>query len=117
MATHQEQIEAILTGSMTEFVCKETGNSTITQADIRSIFTIRKSDIVAWVKQHGFPASSYDTEPRPSDGIYLVPTRSGLELYYQERGCKFASKTFSDLDEAIEDLVDMKIYYSGSDIK
>jgi hypothetical protein len=117
MATFEEQINAILRGGIHPLVRKETGKAKITPGDYSKVFTIRKSDIIQWINENGIPDETCHRKSGRFDGIYLIESESIIELYYQERACKFEEKQFQRTSELTETLVDMILHHSALNIK
>ena len=96
---------------------EETGKESFSAADLQKIYTVTKRDLYKYLEKYGVPESVYHTSASLKDGMYLIETSNGYEVYFQERGCKFDSKFFNDKKKAMKYLIDEKIYHSSAQLK
>ena len=117
MMDKERQIISILTWGVAKYVFEKTGKDSFSAADLQKIYTVTKSDVYNYIEMNGVPEGAYHSRPSLKDGMYLIETPNGYEVYYQERGCKLDSKFFNDKKKAMKYLIDDKIYHSSVQLK
>jgi NADPH-dependent 7-cyano-7-deazaguanine reductase QueF-like protein len=112
-----QQILLILTWDIANSVFHRTGKKSCSASDLWQIYSISKQDIYDYIEENGLPANVFMTTPLQKDGMYLLEAPNKFKVYYQERVCKFDSKTFKEKKEAVRYLLDETIYHSGIQLK
>jgi hypothetical protein len=117
MQDKETQILSILTWDIPKYVLKKTGKESYSAFDLKQIYSVTKKDIYDYIAENGLPENICKRFTSQRDGMYLLETANGFEVYYQERACKFDSKEFKNKKDAIRYLLDETIYHSGVELK
>jgi hypothetical protein len=100
MIPKDEQINAILNGREWALASKYCdGNVDL----LASICTITETDLIEYVKLHGFPSGWLWTSNETYDGLYILGEGDGWIVYEKERGKIYeeTKRQFSTYDEAL----------------
>ncbi|KQP08645.1 hypothetical protein [Pseudorhodoferax sp. Leaf265] len=70
-------------------------------------------DFSAKLRSFNSDGSWLHWSPKTFDGWYCVPSSSGFDVYYQERGLISEATHFSDEREAIKSAIDASVFSLG----
>jgi hypothetical protein len=109
-----DQIRALLTGRAFSIVRAMSGDRQLSGKEYAQVFTVSRSDVLAYVRQHGFPKGSYSDRPRITDGPYMVEEEGKYVVYHQERGIRVDEASYSNKALADEAMVNLLLGLSGT---
>ncbi len=80
----------------------------------KKIFTVKRHDILDYLKANYTLKELINMKPSDDDGFYVIPLNYGFKIYEQERGFKFLERIVKTEEEVWENFVEYLIRYSGT---
>lgn len=109
-----EQIRLLLQGKAYGTVRALFPGKQLTGGEYKEVFTVKRNDVIEYVKREGFPSGSYGHRPGGGDGPYMIEEAGEFIVYYQERGIRFDEVRRARREEANEVLIDLLLGLSGT---
>lgn len=106
MITEEEQLEALYNG--TQAFLEKYGTNDY-KKDLQ-LFTVSFHKYHEYCKKKGLNRKFIATEKGTFDHCYFVQSGDKWLVYYQERGCQFDTKEFTDYDAAFEAAVELSLW-------
>lgn len=114
LPSKKEQIEALLKGEACELVEKYISPHNISGDSYKVIFTVKKHEILDYLKKNCSLNEVTKQKPGSDDGFYAIPIYSGFKVYEQERGIRFLEHILKSEDEVWESFVKYLLDISGT---
>jgi hypothetical protein len=109
-----EQIEALIKHEAAKLVEKNVPSHEWENDPYKKIFTVKRNEILQYVKERYPLDRLVHTKAGNSDGFYAIRHDKGYEVFEQERGIKFNQVQGLILDEVWSKYVDYLIRTSGT---
>jgi hypothetical protein len=77
------------------------------------VFNVTRDEALAWLREHKKLSDFVSTTPGSRDGVYIVRSGAGFELYEQERGGRFRDRTLPDEEAAWNVVLDQCLVRGG----
>ncbi|MDA0739888.1 MAG: hypothetical protein O2999_08575 [Nitrospirae bacterium] len=114
LATHEEQIRALMNHQACRLVERLTPPELSDGESYQRVFTIKKHEILQFLKDNFSLKDVVPCQPGNRDGLYVLTVSNGLEVYYQERNIKVNPRIVASVDEVWEEYVDYLVRTSGT---
>lgn len=113
--TKEEQILALMQWKAYDLAQRYASKKTLDEAAYKEVFSIKRADIVDYLKKHAQPTDLIQKDPK-KDGFYLRPTTNGYIGYVQDTGFKISEEEFGSIEDIWNKYADYLIRTSGTAI-